>query len=99
MPDGSSSYIVFQEGAASYWRIVWQNGRSWHEGTTEPIHGSHVGHLSVAPASTKTLLEQRAIARQNKDYKEADRLRDELAALGFKVIDRADGTTGVVPTK
>ncbi len=46
--------------------------------------------LSV-PENVKALAEQRAIARTNKDWAEADRLRDELAALGFEVMDSASG--------
>ena len=37
------------------------------------------------------LLERREVARARKDYAEADRLRDELAELGWEVRDSADG--------
>jgi cysteinyl-tRNA synthetase len=35
----------------------------------------------------------RTAARKNKDFKESDRIRDELAALGVLLKDSKDGTT------
>jgi cysteinyl-tRNA synthetase len=32
-------------------------------------------------------------ARKRKDFKEADRIRDELAAMGVVIKDSKDGTT------
>jgi cysteinyl-tRNA synthetase len=37
------------------------------------------------------LLERREAARAARDFAEADRLRDELAAQGWQVRDSADG--------
>jgi cysteinyl-tRNA synthetase len=45
----------------------------------------------AAPPEAVALAEQRAAARAAKDFAEADRLRDELAALGWEVRDGADG--------
>lgn len=39
------------------------------------------------------LLEQRAIAKANKDWATSDKIRNELAALGFEVKDSKDGAT------
>ena len=39
------------------------------------------------------LLEQRAIAKANKDWATSDKIRDSLAALGFEVKDTKDGAT------
>ena len=39
------------------------------------------------------LIQQRLDARQNKDWAEADRLRDELQAMGIALEDSAGGTT------
>jgi len=44
-------------------------------------------------AGARELLERRETARAGKDFAEADRLRDELAALGWEVRDSADGPT------
>lgn len=43
------------------------------------------------PAEVETLAVQRQAARSAKDWAEADRLRDELAALGWTVKDTPDG--------
>jgi cysteinyl-tRNA synthetase len=39
------------------------------------------------------LIEQRNAARKAKDFKESDRIRDELAAMGVVLKDSKDGTT------
>jgi len=38
-------------------------------------------------------LEARNSARKAKDFKEADRIRDELAEMGIRLKDNPDGTT------
>ncbi|MEO6205890.1 MAG: glycosyltransferase [Mycobacteriales bacterium] len=47
----------------------------------------------AAPADVVSLAERRAEARAAKDFAESDRLRDEIAALGWTVRDGADGWT------
>ncbi len=44
-----------------------------------------------APAEAVALAEQREQARARRDFEEADRLRGEIAALGWEVRDVADG--------
>jgi cysteinyl-tRNA synthetase len=44
-----------------------------------------------APAGAEALLEERRAAREAKDWKKSDELRDSLKALGFAVIDAKDG--------
>jgi cysteinyl-tRNA synthetase len=39
------------------------------------------------------LISDRAAARARKDFKESDRIRDELAAMGVAIKDSKDGTT------
>jgi cysteinyl-tRNA synthetase len=41
----------------------------------------------------ETLLDVRAAARARKDFKESDRIRDELAAMGIVIKDSREGTT------
>jgi len=41
--------------------------------------------------AAQELLAQREAARAGRDFAAADRLRDELAALGWEVRDSADG--------
>lgn len=45
------------------------------------------------PPAVQALLAQRAQARLAKNFTEADRLRDEIAALGYQVLDTASGQT------
>ncbi|HLO18250.1 MAG TPA: hypothetical protein VK206_25690 [Anaerolineales bacterium] len=44
------------------------------------------------PHEVITLVEQRAAARANKNWAESDKLRDEIAALGWTVQDSKDGS-------
>jgi cysteinyl-tRNA synthetase len=39
------------------------------------------------------LIEDRLLARYNKNWKESDRIRDKLAAMGIAIKDNKDGTT------
>lgn len=45
----------------------------------------------AVPAEVQKLVALRAKARAKKDFKESDRLRDEIAALGYEVRDTAEG--------
>jgi cysteinyl-tRNA synthetase len=46
--------------------------------------------LSV-PAEVQTLLQERIIARESKDWQKADHLRGQIEGLGFSVKDTEDG--------
>jgi cysteinyl-tRNA synthetase len=39
------------------------------------------------------MIDARNVARKAKDFKESDRIRDELAAMGVVLKDSKDGTT------
>ncbi|WP_431895822.1 cysteine--tRNA ligase [Nonomuraea sp. bgisy101] len=54
---------------------------------------TEIGKARVLPPGAAELLEQRARARQARDWDAADRLRGELAELGVKVADTPDGQT------
>ena len=41
----------------------------------------------------ETLLDTRRAARAAKDWKESDRIRDELSTMGVTIKDNKDGTT------
>ena len=43
------------------------------------------------PADISRLAEARILAKTLKDWKESDRIRDELVSLGYKMIDEKDG--------
>jgi len=48
---------------------------------------------NVDAAKVQSLIDARTAARKAKDFKESDRLRDELAAMGVVLKDSKDGTT------
>ncbi|MER6172609.1 cysteine--tRNA ligase [Streptosporangium sp. NPDC001681] len=52
-----------------------------------------IGRSRSLPGGAAELVEQRARARDAQDWATSDRLRDELAALGVKVVDTPDGQT------
>jgi cysteinyl-tRNA synthetase len=49
--------------------------------------------ISVDEGKVTGLIEQRNAARKAKDFKESDRIRAELAAMGVVLKDSKDGTT------
>jgi cysteinyl-tRNA synthetase len=55
------------------------------------IFGLEVEEAERAPADVVSLAEARQAARASQDFGEADRLRDEIAALGWEVQDVAEG--------
>ena len=64
----------------------------------EPGHFQITGHpatVAVGPSESKIneLISARNAARAAKDFAEADRIRDELAAAGIVLEDGPGGTT------
>jgi cysteinyl-tRNA synthetase len=55
-----------------------------------------VAELEQAPAEVVELADRRALARAARDFATSDRLRDELAALGWEMRDGADGRYDLV---
>jgi cysteinyl-tRNA synthetase len=51
------------------------------------------GSVTVDETAINRLVEARMAARKAKDFKESDRIRDELAAMGVVLKDGKDGTT------
>src|SRR5262249_18652584 len=49
--------------------------------------------ISIDERKVESLIEARKAARAAKNFKESDRIRDELAAMGVVVKDSKDGTT------
>jgi cysteinyl-tRNA synthetase len=54
---------------------------------------SALKNLALSDDEIKTKIAGRKAARDAKDYKQADKIRDELAALGIILKDNPDGTT------
>jgi len=52
-----------------------------------------VSCTDVNPATVDALIAKRIEARKAKDFAEADRIRDELVAMGVEIMDSAGGTT------
>ena len=57
-------------------------------GSAAELSKSVAEHL---PANIQALAAARAAARANKDFAQADKLRDELQVLGYQVFDEIDG--------
>ena len=65
-------------------------------GFTTPSNGvmNYIGQPAAKSEDTiEALLERRRSARDRKDWREADQVRDRLAALGVVLKDNKDGTT------
>ncbi len=66
-----------------------------HEVLAEMLDVLGLGSLTSAsagpPAEAEALLTERERARAERDFESADRIRDELAELGWQVRDTADG--------
>jgi len=55
------------------------------------------GAAAELPADAAVLMTRRREARAAGDFASADRLRDELRALGVEPVDRPDGTSDWQP--
>ena len=55
------------------------------------VFGESLAERDEAPADVLALAERRAAARAERDFETSDRLRDELAALGWRMRDEPDG--------
>ena len=54
---------------------------------------SAAASASVNEGKVVNRIEARNAARKVKDFKESDRIRDELKAIGVELEDKKDGTT------
>jgi cysteinyl-tRNA synthetase len=54
--------------------------------------------VTTPKADVDALIAQRHAARKAKNFKEADRIRDELAAMGIELKDAKDPKTGELVT-
>jgi cysteinyl-tRNA synthetase len=69
-------------------------------GLLENTQGSHLSRYSrsVDPTKIASLMNDRTAARARKDFKESDRIRDELAAMGVVLKDSKDSEGQPVTT-
>jgi cysteinyl-tRNA synthetase len=57
------------------------------------LEGDGKADASLSDEQVESLIEQRVAARKEKNFAEADRIRDELQAQGIKLIDQPGGNT------
>ncbi|HEX3858232.1 MAG TPA: DALR domain-containing protein, partial [Pseudolabrys sp.] len=62
-------------------------------GSAEAWASFRPASITIDDAKVKNLIDARNAARKSKDFKESDRIRDELAAMGVVLKDSKDGTT------
>ena len=78
-------------------------GRVLGLGTQEPeavlsrVRARRAGRLGLAEGDVQAKIDARIAARQARDFAAADRLRDELAALGVELMDGPTGTSWRIP--
>jgi cysteinyl-tRNA synthetase len=68
-----------------YFGFLSESAAQW-EGRKQQARGVDVKHVD-------SLISARTAARARKDFKESDRIRDELAAMGVVIKDSKEGTT------
>ena len=54
-------------------------------------HAAQIEEDDTPPAEVLALLEQRKVARDQKDFAASDRLRDQISTLGWSVQDGKEG--------
>ena len=54
--------------------------------------GTPAGIAAAKRSLIELLIDMRAQARADRDYARSDQIRDQLAAMGIVLEDRADGT-------
>jgi cysteinyl-tRNA synthetase len=65
--------------------------RSWHVFFEERAN-SQLQNMVLSVEAIEALVDERAAARQKKDWKRADDIRDQLEAVGILLEDKGDGT-------
>nr|WP_290669251.1 hypothetical protein [Ardenticatena sp.] len=97
---GKGMAILAEAKATTYLpsgsQVAWHR-LGWHRPTTQlpwPTGVLPTGAQpkpTTPPAEVLALVEQRQVARARKQWHEADRLRDEITARGWRVLDTPDG--------
>ncbi|WP_213770598.1 cysteine--tRNA ligase [Bradyrhizobium sp. dw_78] len=62
-------------------------------GTSDGVSTARASSGAIEAADVEKLIADRQAARARKDFKESDRIRDELAAMGVVIKDSKEGTT------
>ena len=69
-----------------------------YDGETRADFAAGQPHVAVDAVHVDALVAARLAARKAKDFKESDRIRDELIALGIAIKDAKDPSTGEIVT-
>ncbi len=91
------------EGARDLWTRIVERIRSWSEALglfgNDPVQvlvtlrDIRAARKDIDPELVQAKLDERVVARKNKDFARSDELRDELAAMGVEVQDTPTGAT------
>jgi cysteinyl-tRNA synthetase len=68
------------------------------QGTSNEWKTWRPASLTIDEKKIEGMITARLAARKAKDFKEADRIRDELSAMGIQLKDAKDPKTGEVVT-
>ena len=69
-----------------------------YDNETRADFAAGLPHVKVDRLKVEDLIAARLAARQARDYKEGDRIRDELTAMGIQIKDAKDPKTGEIVT-
>ena len=83
-PDEKRRAKAVLKASGSLVGLLQQDPETWFERSA--------GAASVDAAEVERLIQARADARKNRDFAEADRLRDQLTAMGVVLEDKPGGT-------
>jgi cysteinyl-tRNA synthetase len=96
---GRTGNLVTRVSGGSVEEIQWVTEKQAAEATSRLVACADVIGIELRPSvsqlspSEEELMAAREKARKNKNWAEADRIRDELAKKGITLRDNADGTT------
>jgi cysteinyl-tRNA synthetase len=71
---------------------------SVREDVVRAFHAVSARQMGLDPSELDRMVEVRNAARKTKNFKEADRIRDELSAMGIQLKDSKDPATGEIVT-
>jgi cysteinyl-tRNA synthetase len=87
-----SKYSTFK-ASANLLGLLYRDFKSWHGELTSRQTKFELRWDESLKERVDSLVQARNEARNGKNFKEADRIRDELAAMGVVLKDTKDGTT------